>query len=1320
LSTITDRIRIIRNHLHRAMGSDRPVILRALRRLESPPERLRLREEAIEEIEKRLENSIHRSEQRRRNSPSVTYPPSLPITAHRGEIVSAIRSHRVVIVTGETGSGKTTQLPKMCLEAGRGIHGYIGCTQPRRIAAVTVAQRISEEMGDVVGAAAGYKIRFEEKLNRNSYIKIMTDGILLMEAQSDPRLNDYDTLIVDEAHERSLNIDFVLGMLKTLTARRKNLRVIITSATIDTEKFSRAFDQAPIIEVTGRLYPVEVRYEPFAPGDGDSAEADYVEAAVSAVDDIERTREGGDVLIFMPTEQDIRETCDLLKGRRELDATILPLYARLPSAEQRRVFRPGRGRKIVVATNVAETSITIPGIRYVIDTGLARIARYNPRTRTSGLPVEPISRSSADQRMGRCGRVRNGVCIRLYSREDYEERPLFTPPEILRANLAEVVLRMLALRIGDISTFPFIDPPGPRNVKAGYELLEELGAIERSSGQPEGPGPYVLTARGKAMARMPFDPRVARMIIEADKEGCVGDVAVIAAALSTQDPRRRPHEQEKEAERVQSVFVHPASDFLTFLNIWNRYHEALAVRKTRGQMRKFCNQHFLSYRRMREWQDVHGQIRDIMAEEKIHTRKDRAGAKEPGDPSILYGKIHRSILSGYLSNIALRVEKNLYRTGGGREATIFPGSGLYGRGGNWIVAAEFVETTRRFARTAAHVEEAWLETIGGPLCRYTYSNPRWDRKRGETVADEQVTLYGLPVVSGRTASYGKVHPDEATTLFIQGALVDGDLDRLPPFLIHNRRVVEEIRGMEEKLRRRNLLVDRDVLIRFYEDRLGVIFDIRTLQKLIRERGSDGFLRMTKEDVLQTLPDDEELSLYPDDWTFGKKSLPLTYRFEPGKPDDGVTLDIPVGLLHALSQETLEWGVPGLFKEKIEALLRGLPKAYRTRLSPIARTVDAVLEKIAWGKGSLAQALSDALRRQCNVNIPPAAWLTIAVPEHLKMRLNILDSNRKTVASGRDLGLLKEQAAPGEETAAISEARRKWERDGIRTWDFETLPSRIEVEDDQGLLAIFYPALTAGQEGVGLRLFKDRKEADHAHRAGVIALFEEHFKKELRYLRKNLALTGVMEKAAVYLGGGRSLEERICRETFRRLFGLPIRSRKDFLREAEDKASKILPSAQALIEELRPVLEAYVRTRQTLQELEGSAPSGRNWKEFFSDVRGHLDRLMPGNFLEEHPPQRWPDLARYMKALSLRAEKGLLNQGKDRLRAAEIRKFDDRLRELRAGLAPSASDEKKENIDGWAWMIEEYRLSLFAQELKTAYPVSSKRLLTRLREIEEMT
>ena len=1320
MSTITNRLKKIRNQLHRAMRSDRPSIAKDLRSFEKRTRQAPQQEEDLERIEKRLENSIHRAEARRKGCPPISCPFSLPIAAHRDEIVEAIRSHRVIIVTGETGSGKTTQLPKLCLAAGRGTHGYVGCTQPRRIAAVTVAQRISEEMGDAVGGTVGYKIRFEEKLNRNSYIKIMTDGVLLMEAQADPFLNRYDTLIVDEAHERSLNIDFVLGMLKALLPRRRDLKVIITSATIDTEKFSRAFDNAPVLEVSGRLYPVEIRYAPPDPDHEETGGLSYVETAVSAVDALERGRDAGDILIFMPTERDIRETCDLLEGREHRDWTVYPLYARLSSAEQRRVFRSVRGRKIIVATNVAETSITIPGIRYVIDTGLARIARYNPRTRASGLPVEPISRSSADQRAGRCGRVQNGICVRLYSREDYEARALYTPPEILRSNLAEVVLRMLALRISDTSTFPFVDPPGARSLKAGFDVLEELGAIERQTDPASGSSRYVLTPRGRVMARMPLDPRISRMIIEAGKEGCVEDVAVIAASLSSQDPRERPYEQEKEAERVHDAYVHPASDFITLLNIWNVYQGALSTMKTRGQVRKFCRQHFLSYRRMREWQDIHDQIREIFEEEGIPAGQDKRTKKDTGDPAALYGRVHRSILSGYLSNIAMKKEKNLYTTGGGKQAMIFPGSVLFNRGRNWIVSAEFVETTRLFARTAANIEDAWLEPLGAALCRYSYSNPHWDRRRGEVVALEQVTLYGLPVVSGRIAPYGKINPDEASGIFIQNALVEGDLDRPFPFLSHNRRVIEEVLALEHKLRRRNLLADREALAGFYEGRIGGIFDVRSLQKKIRERGSDGFLRMKKEDVLQSIPDEEELSLYPDAWSFGKKSIPLTYRFDPGRPDDGVTLQVPVNLVPALSAEALDWGVPGLLKEKISALLRGLPKTYRVRLSPLGQAMEKILERIEWGRGSLVEALSDTLREEFGVDVPPASWSSIPIPEHLKMRLDVHDSKKKIVASGRDIGLLIEQTAHGEETASIIETRRKWERDRITTWDFGELPSQVEMEEDGGLSAILYPALVRGEEGADLRLFKDKKEAEDAHVGGVTALFEGHFKKELRYLKRNLALPDEMKKWALCLSGERALEEGLYREVLRRLFCLPIRSQKSFLKHAEATAQVILPSAQSLLHEVKPVLEAYFQARQILHRLENTSPRDRNLKEFFSDLRTRLNQLLPDNFLEVHPRERWPDLVRYMKALSLRAEKGLLNPAKDRVKVEEIRVFDDRLKDLRKNLSYAASAEKKEKINEWAWMIEEYRISLFTQEMKTAYPVSRKRLAARLKEIEEMT
>ena len=1323
MSKSQNRIKKIRGSLHRAMSKDRFGISRELVRMEArlkggaDPAHL---DEDLARVERRLESSVARTARRRLGLPALSFPESLPVTARRKDIVEAIRQHPVVIITGETGSGKTTQIPKMCLEAGRGIHGMIGCTQPRRIAAITVAQRISEEMGDEAGGAVGYKIRFEERMGRDTYIKIMTDGILLVEIQSNPRLLEYDTIIVDEAHERSLNIDFILGLLKNLVRKRRDLKVIITSATIDAEKFARAFDGAPVLEVSGRMYPVELRY---APPESDSGQEDagYVEAAVAAVDELRRGRDPGDILIFMPTEQDIRETCDLLAGRNDRDVTVLPLYARLTPAEQRRVFRPAPGRKIIVATNVAETSITIPGIRYVIDTGLARLSRYNARTRTTGLPVEPVSKSSADQRKGRCGRVQNGICIRLYSEEDYEGRPLFTPPEILRSNLAEVVLRMLALRIGDIATFPFIDPPSPRNIHAGIDMLEELGAIAKGElkGRQAATG-YELTDRGRLMARMPLDPRVSRMIIEAEKEGCLDEMTVIAAALSIQDPRERPFEQEKEAERMHGAFTNPASDFITYLNMWSRFRDRFDTFKSQSRMRKFCREHFLSYRRMREWKDVHGQIREILEEEKIAGQRPAAGAARGGrDPEAFYGALHRAVLSGYLSNIAVKKEKNIYTAGGGRHVMIFPGSGLFNRGGPWIVAAEQFETTRLYARTAANIENVWLEPLGGDLCRRTYSNPRWDRKRGEVVALEQVTLFGLTIEAARRTSFGRVDPGAASDIFIRSALVEGDIEKPPAFLLHNRALIERLASLEDKVRRRNILVGQDALAGFYADRLTGIYDTRSLHKRIRESGGDEFLRMKEEDVLKYFPGDEELALYPDALPLGRKPLPLTYRFDPGRSDDGVTASIPVNRLPSVPDGILEWGIRGQLKEKVIALIKGLPKEYRKRLVPVQRTVESILAQITWGEGSLPQQLSTIIAKHVQMEIPTTLWDLEALPDHLRMRVAVVDSKGLEITSGRDIRRLREGVARVEETTAVVEARRRWEKRSLAGWNFDDLPEKLDIEDEEGHQAVLLPALVARDGDVDLRLFLDRREALNSHVRGVIGLYELHFKKELRYLRKQLTLPEDMKRKAPYFGGPAELEGSLYRETLRRLFGLNIRTKASFLNHAAQIAPRILPAGQELLNEIRPILEAYHRTRQTLHGMEASGPKNRPMQEFFTEIRAHLDRVVPKNFLELTPPEGWPRIIRYLRALTLRAEKGLVNLERDRARAREIRAFDELLGNLQRDLAPSASEEKKKMIDELAWMIEEYRVSLFAQELRAALPVSRKRLAAKVKEIENM-
>ncbi|MCX5835794.1 MAG: ATP-dependent RNA helicase HrpA, partial [Deltaproteobacteria bacterium] len=816
-----------------------------------------------------------------------------------------------------------------------------------------IAQRIAAELGEECGKSIAYKIRFEEQTSTEPLIKVMTDGILLAETVKDRNLLAYDTIIVDEAHERSLNIDFVMGILRTLLCKRRDLKVIITSATIDTEKFSRSF-QAPIVEVSGRMYPVELRYRPLDQNLEEAGEITYVDAAISAAKILMEDRHGGDMLIFMPTEQDIRETCELLETKMGKGATVLPLFARLPWTEQRRIFQPSSSRKIVVATNVAETSITIPGIRYVIDTGLARISRYNPRSRTTSLPIRTISRSSADQRKGRCGRVQNGICVRLFDKADYEDRPLFTEPEILRSNLAEVILRMLSLNLGDISSFPFIDPPHPKNIRDGVEILRELGAIETGEKDADSGDDqqHALTERGKMMAHLPIDPRISRMIIEAEKEKCMDEILIIASVISIQDPRERPVEFEKEADKIHAAFTDPASDFMTLLRIWNRYQGMMRSATSKNRMRKFCREHFLSFRRMREWVDVYEQLKSILDEQgwKIKKRRD-------ADVKTLYEGIHRSILSGYLSNIATKKEKNIYTAARGKEVMIFPGSGLFNKGSEW------------------------LEELGGDLCRSSYSEPHWSRDRGEVVAYEEVSLFGLVIVPKRPVSYGSINPEEASEIFIRSALVEGDVRRPFPFLLHNQEAIERISKMEDKIRRRNLLASEEELARYYRERIPGIYDERTLRKLIRDSGNDDFLRMKEEDILRHFPPDDEMVLYPDEVAVGSQRFSCSYRFDPGKPDDGVTLRVPVHMISSISGKSADRLIPGLLREKITALLKGLPKEFKKKLQPISHTCGIILKEMEQGDDLLLSVMGKTIYERFGLDIPASLWNQDAVSDY---------------------------------------------------------------------------------------------------------------------------------------------------------------------------------------------------------------------------------------------------------------------------------------------------------------------------------------------------
>jgi len=1270
----------------------------------------------LAQLAERLERSAAERERRYRLRPRLHYPPSLPITAKRQEIVRAIRHHPVVIISGETGCGKSTQIPKMCLEAGRGIAGKIGCTQPRRIAAITIAHRIAEELRETLGRSVGYKIRFEDKTAREGYIKIMTDGLLLAESQSDRSLTEYDTLIIDEAHERSLNIDFLLGLVRSLLPVRPELKIIITSATLDTEKFSQAFGHAPVIHVGGRTYPVSVEYMPPESFSKGTEESDYVDMAVRAVERLKSGRTPGDILVFMPTEQDILETCEKLEGKHFAATTVLPLYARLPAGQQGRVYSVA-GPKIVVATNVAETSLTIPGIRYVIDTGLARISQYQPGTRINSLPISPVSRASADQRKGRCGRIQEGVCIRLYSEEDYETRPEYTPPEILRSNLAEVILRMIHLRLGDPARFPFIDPPHPRNIKDGYETLIELGAIHKVGRD------YELTHLGLRMAPMPLDPRLSRMLIEAEREGCIREIAVIASALSIRDARERPPDRAAMADQAQAPFVHPESDFLTLLNIWDRFHSPAENLTSKSRQRKYCAEHFLSYARMREWGFVHDQILSILKEQRIPLgRTEKVEITPP-----LYAAIHRSVLSGFLSNIAVHREKNIYQAAKGREVMIFPGSALFNKSRPWIVASEVVRTSRLFARTAARIDPGWLEELGGDLCRYSYSEPRWDRDRGEVRAKERVALFGLEIVTDRDVSFGPKNPEEAHRIFINEALVQGAVRDLPPFLRHNLDIQKRVREMEEKLRRRDIMVPETAIADYYSRRLAGVYDLRGLDQRIRRAGGDSFLRLNERDLIVNPPEEADLRGFPDEFSLGEKRFSVSYKFSPGAEDDGATLRIPFGQISAIPSEALEWGVPGQLKEKIAALIKGLPKADRKLLMPFAETAETIAREIRLSEPSLYETLAQFVKRKFGVDIPASKWASADIPAHLKMRVAVVDPEGRELAASRNIEVLRRAGAvpfAPEQSADWKTASAEWEKEGLQSWDFGPLPESIAV----GMFMTAYPGLEPGKKGVNLRLFRTKEEALTAHVRGVEELLSARFSKDIDFLRRYLMVFEEHEKTALYFGGKEAVEKALLERMRREIFRKNLRSREEFDSYAETVVRSLFEKSHMLRETVFKIFDAYGKTRKSIQEADESTGSSRATATLAREAKEELEALVPRNFLEAYSLERLAHIPRYLEALRIRLVRGRVDFEKDRKKADKVRPFAEALRRLEEevrseqghpkSMPPQLLAEKMKLVDEYRWMVEEFKVALFAPELKTAFPISPQRLNRKIAEIQK--
>ena len=1268
----------------------------------------------------------------------IQYPPQLPITAAKDEIIRAVQAHQVVVVAGDTGSGKTTQLPKMCLEAGRAADGkLIGCTQPRRIAAVSVAERVQEELA--AAELVGYKIRFSDRTSAQTRIKFMTDGVLLAETQGDRALRRYDTLIIDEAHERSLNIDFLLGYLHQLLDKRPDLKLLISSATIDTEKFSRHFGDAPIIQVEGRSYPVRVEYRP--PGSGaeeeDEPDRDIDELVIEQVR-LLMSRPGGDILVFMPTERDILDTTDALRKQFEGKALVLPLFGRLQGGEQRRIFLPAQQRKIIVATNVAETSITVPGIETVIDTGLARIARYNVRAGTTSLPVARVSRASCDQRKGRCGRMGPGLCIRLYSEEDYLSRPEFTLPEILRSNLAEVILQMTALHLPDPRVFPFLDPPAPQAISEGYRTLRELGALTEE---------HQLTARGKIMARLPLDPRISRMIIEGAELGVLRETAVIAAALAIQDPRVQPPDKQEKARQAQRAFIHPGSDLLTLVNLWDACRGGKSSAPTSSALRRFCTTNFCSWQRMREWFDIHEQILRILGQhEEFKTALEQLSSPDraPGAPEA----VHQAVTAGFLRNIAQRKEKNTYLISGGREAVLFPGSCLYSKGGEWIVAVDFIQTSQLFARMAATIDVAWLERLGGDLCKRSYSDPHWEKKAAQVTAFERVTLFGLVIAAGRKVNYGRISKqtaEEAKAIFIRDALLAGELEGNYPFLKHNLDLLRHLEELEERLRRRGFLADDQALHEFYEQRLGLVYDRFTLNRFLRQQQrengqeADSLLRMREEDICRNQPDSQDLYRFPESLQTPQGSLKLHYSFQPGQEDDGVTVDIPASCCAALSPALFEWLVPGLLPEKVLALLRSLPKRLRRQLVPLPDAADAILDSLSVGHGSLYPALEQAILRRFQMTVTRADWQLDNLPLHLRMRFRLCDEQGQPVLCTRSFQELAQhcalpKASPAKGGPPASSGANLPESKGLTSWEFDTPPAPMPVHDAQKrMTGLHHPALFLeeknGQpQSVALRYIPDPEQARQLNRSGLRFLFGLQFPGDIPAISRECK-AAVAGQTASWLslglkGGAAAANELLRAAVLDRLFqidmleGLP--SKTQFAATvAALKEQGLLRQGRALLNQIVDLLAVRRQVQTVLTQSRQRSGTVGGGHVRFAEYQQLLEGLMPQDFLAALPLAELTERKRWLLALAKRIERAEHAPLKDAEKAKRVQPFIEQLRRLTQENSGPRCPACREELALFRRMVEEFKVSVFAPEIGTAFPVSEKRLDAQRKQAEEV-
>jgi len=1293
--------------------------------------------------------------------PQPSYSEDLPIHQRRGEIIRTLRENQVVIIAGETGSGKTTQIPKFLLECGLGANGWIGCTQPRRVAALSVAQRIAEELQVTYGQEVGSKIRFTDETRKDSIIKVITDGILLNELQDDPMLRGYEAIVIDEAHERSLNIDFILGCLRNLTERRKDLKIVITSATIDTARFAEAFDGAPIIEVSGRMYPVEMIYRPVEELAQGNKDFDYIDAADKVINQILQENREGDILVFLPGERDIHELRRQLEGSPAGRCDLLPLFGRLAKDDQQRIFHPKGKRRVILSTNIAETSLTVPGIRYVVDTGLARISRYSPHSRTLRLPIEPVAQSSAEQRKGRCGRISNGTCYRLYSEEDYNARPEFNTPEIHRSNLASVILRMMSFKLGDIRTFPFIEPPTENAITGGYRLLAELGAVT-SDDESVNEDAYRLTKLGRRLSRIPVDPTVARMLIQAKEENVLGDVLVIASGLSAQDPRERPMEAAKDADEMHKQFIHPESDFITLLNIWNSYHEKLDS-LSHSKLRKFCKAHFLSYQRMREWRDVHHQLEKVLSrmEPKVRGKAKVSKSDEIKDPQptvthsargqstdqssiAQYASIHRSILSGLLSNIAYKEEEHNYRGPRNRKALLFPGSGLFDHetakkqrkasyakkakpkpaktsAPKWIVCGEWMETNRLYARNAAKVDIEWIEAMAGDLLSIRHSEPFWSTKSAAALCKERRLLFGLEL-SRANVSYRRIDPEEATDIFVRNGLVEGGMKERPKFFTHNETLREDAESEIARQQLGSTLAVEERLYEFYRSRLSGIGSFADLRQFAKSEygGSLEFLKAQLSDLLpqqnQTAEED-----FPKSIQLGGQLMPLSYRNEPGHAADGVTLRVPISQLGAIRQGALDWAVPGHIEAKIESLLRNLPKPIRIQLHPLKERATELRIKVQPSDLGLSEQLSAILKHDYGIQTYRDQW-SAEMPEHLKLRVVIENPKGDALAEGREIDSLRKQLDTKsksirsgdrmESIPAWQDAAAQYERENLSAWNFGDMPEQIDLSGESGLPLVAYPALVSDQGKVHLRLMPERAAAVLATKHGWLDLCEIAMGRDIAWIQRDLKELKNLGTGLLPLGGYDAIKASAWQHLRRHLFAcdamLPLKA--DTFTKTLERAKKI---QRGIISALREELGLLLQNREQVALLLEQKKT--NQAISYPGMRAQLERVAPGQLLDTFQFNELPHLTRFLKGMIIRAQRAKASIQRDIEKSGRVAPYEAKYESL-SQLA--ANSKRPDAAKPYMMLLEEFKVSVFAQELGTGQKASEKRLDQLASQIEE--